>query len=286
MVALPKRKYELSVTTQGPLYPPSEICDFAGNFIVVGIITELSNDATVASNWGAAIVSADSPVPPFGARLPYNIVKRIDLSAPGSDADLMLYTLPLPLPCNNYPMVFAPQQRPDAHSINRPKLPLNQAVPDYRVEDGRQYVSPITLGDWLKARGELSVEIDQDGVHVLFELEMSGLVPLSLYTVMSLREHDLRPDGPTRPGPLGIPNCFVTDSCGTAHYRARMPNPFPEPGTGNRIQNVIVLFMSTEASYGGAIGLHGLGGDIHAHLKIKHHRSFDEFVTRSLTGAG
>ena len=36
--------------------------------------------------------------------------------------------------------------------------------------------------------------------------------------------------------------------------------------------------MSSRQSYGGAIGLYGLGGDIHAHLKLKV-RSFDEFTT-------
>jgi hypothetical protein len=38
--------------------------------------------------------------------------------------------------------------------------------------------------------------------------------------------------------------------------------------------------MSTQASYGGAIGLHGLGGDIHAHLKIKH-PAFNDLITRA-----
>lgn len=280
MVSSPSSTYELSVTTQGPLYPPSEICDPDGNFVVVGMLNEEVGDAKVSTRWGAAIVRASSPMPPFGDRLPYDIIRFIDPENPGPDANLILHTLPLPLPCNNYPMLFAPEQCPQAHSIVRPRRPLHEGVPDYRVEDGRQNVNPITLGDWLKASGHGTVEVEPNGTHALFSLEMKGLVPLSLYTVMSLRRHDLRRDNPTRPGPLGIPNCFTTDAHGSATYQARLPNPFPASSGGNRIENLVVLYMSTQASYGGAIGLHGLGGDIHAHLKIKH-PAFNDLITRA-----
>ena len=47
---------------------------------------------------------------------------------------------------------------------------------------------------------------------------------------------------------------------------------------GNRIVNVVVLWMSRQTSHGGAIGIYGLGGDIHAQLKLRG-ASFHEFET-------
>ena len=97
---------------------------------------------------------------------------------------------------------------------------------------------------------------------------------------MSLRQRDLDPLGPTRPGPLGVPNVFITDGRGDGRYRAVLPNPFPAadaPGA-NRIVNVVVLWMSYQMNRGGAIGWFGLGGDIHAQLKLRT-ASFAEFET-------
>ena len=47
-----------------------------------------------------------------------------------------------------------------------------------------------------------------------------------------------------------------------------MPNPFFSATGANRIINVVVLWMSQQMSHGGAIGYYGLGGDIHAQLKL------------------
>lgn len=109
---------------------------------------------------------------------------------------------------------------------------------------------------------------------------MSDLVPSSLYTVMSLRENDLNPSVISRPTPLGVPNVFITDRHGNGTYEAELPNPFPTADREgrNRIINIIVLFMSSQMSYGGAIAHYGLGGDIHAHLKLKEPK-FSQFET-------
>ncbi|MFF3601655.1 hypothetical protein [Kitasatospora indigofera] len=275
------RTYDLSVTTQGPLYPPSEIVDENGDFVVIGRINRPGPDGGTLAHWGSAVVSAGSPVPPFGRHLPYTIVRELDQALAPEDAATALYTLPLPLPCNNYNMLFAPEQRPDAHAVERPSFPLHQApIPDARFEDGLKVREPIRLGQWVKARGQLEVSLSADRRSAHFSFAFTGLIPDSLYTVMSLREHDLDPDGPTRPGPLGIPNAFMSDQMGMAHYRATLPNPFPEAGTpgANRVINVIVLWMSYQQNYGGAIGHFGLGGDIHAQLKLQG-PSFAEFTT-------
>jgi hypothetical protein len=114
------------------------------------------------------------------------------------------------------------------------------------------------------------VSLRSGGRAAEFRFEFADLIANSLYTVMALRELDLDPVGPTRPGPLGVPNVFVTDERGDGTYRATLPNPFPAASErSNRIVNVVVLWMSYQRSYGGAIGEFGLGGDIHAQLKLK-----------------
>jgi hypothetical protein len=278
------QSYELSLTTQGPVYPPSEVMNADGDFVVIGRINRPDGAGGVRTDWGRAIVGADSPLPPHGDRSPFRIVRELPDVLDSADNDMVLYTLPLPLPCNNYPMLFAPDQRPDAHAIVRPSYPFHQVpIPDLRLEDGPRVTDPITLGQWSQAQGYLEVTLVDRSTAAEFSFEFSGLIPDSMYTVMSLREYDLDPppNGPGRPGPLGVPNAFMADRSGKGIYRARMPHPFPEPGGPiRRIMSVVLLWMSYQQSYAGAIGFFGLGGDIHAQLKPKE-RVFDEFITTS-----
>ncbi|CUH50806.1 hypothetical protein [Shimia marina] len=156
--------YDLSVTTQGPLYPPSEIMDEDGNFIVIGAINH-SIDDRVEANWTGAIVSPESTVPDFGEKAPYKILELFspDIPLPLHLADKVLHTLPLPLPCNNYPMVFAPQQYPDANSDVRPSYPFHEApIPDRRPEHGRQLQRPVKLHDWIQAQGKLRITLEDE----------------------------------------------------------------------------------------------------------------------------
>ncbi|AHG20886.2 hypothetical protein Z042_15710 [Chania multitudinisentens RB-25] len=259
--------YELSITTQGPLYPPSEVIDKNGDFVVIGTLPQEGE-----RNWGMAIVDKKTPVPTFGYVEPYLIKKDLSNASIKELSDIELFTLPLPLPSNNYPMVFAPEQCPNAGEVVRDSCSLNQAyISDYRESDGRRKINKITLADWVKAEGTLTVTVADNSRSARFDFVFSHLIPNSLYTVMSLRENDLNPAMLSRPGPLGIPNVFVTDEHGSASYWAILDNPFPSnvDEDANRIINVVVLFMSSQQSYGGAIGLYGLGGDIHAHLKLK-----------------
>ncbi|WP_255955367.1 hypothetical protein [Streptomyces odontomachi] len=280
---MPTRTYELSLTTQGPTYPPSEVMNEDGDFVVIGRVNRPGPDGSVRSEWGSAIVAPDSELPPHGQNAPFRIVRDLpDVLSP-ADQDMVLYTLPLPLPCNNYPMLFAPEQCPQAHSTQRPSYPFHEVpIPDLREEDGRRVTEPVTLGQWVQAQGWMEVATVHGGHDAEFRFEFSGLIPDSMYTVMSLRENDLAPApaGPFRPGPLGIPNVFFADAAGKGHYRATLPNPFPAPGAPGprRIVSVVLLWMSYQQNYGGAIGFHGLGGDIHAQLKLRE-PSFQEFTT-------
>jgi len=273
--------YDLTVTTQGPTYPPSEVMDKNGNFIVIGILNLSDSNNELYQKWGAAIVDKKSVLPKFGENAPYMILKFLDLSNV-KEMDMDLYTLPLPLPCNNYPMIFAPDQVAEPLLVRRKSLPFHLAyIPDLRPMDGRKLSHPITLGQWIKAQGRLKVLISNDLRSATFSFDFHNLIPNSLYTVMALREHDLDPLHLSRPSPLGVPNVFITDKSGDANYEAIMPNPFSiekEYEKRNRIINVIVLWMSSQMSYGGAIGHYGLGGDIHAQLKLKT-KSFMELQT-------
>ena len=273
-----KRQYVLTVTTQGPLYPPSEVWDQEGNFVVIGMINKRNGDNHVSPTWGAAIVSPQSELPHFGSLAEYDIVSDLDLTDLGEYGDRPLYTLPLPLPCNNYEMLFAPQQKADSKDIIRDSLPLHDAVPDFEPEHSRQNPQPITLNQWIKAEGCLVVETLNNQHDARFSINFKHLIPNSLYTVMALRENDLDPLNPTRPGPLGVPHCFVTNEYGCATFKSIMQNPFPIE-EGNRIINIVVLYMSSQCANGGAIGIYGLGGDIHAQLKLTA-ASFQEFNTK------
>ncbi len=272
------RRYTLDPTTQGPLFPPSEVVDADGNFIVVGAVARPGG-----VGWGRALVARDTPVPPFGTVIPHRILTELHDPLTADEAATVLHTLPLPLPANNYPMRFAPEQAPDANSHQAPSYPFHAApIPDLRPEHGRRLQEPVTLGAWLAARGDLTVTLAEDRRSAEFAFAFEKLIPESLYTIMSLRAGDLDPARLTRPGPLGVPNVFVTDREGRASYRVDMPDPFPpaDRPDGNRIVNVVVLWMSRQTSHGGAIGLYGLGGDIHAQLKLRA-LSFQEFETRA-----
>lgn len=278
-----KISYELSLTTQGPLYPPSEVMDEDGNFVVIGMLNREADNGMVKTEWGRAIVSPDSPLPPFGERAPYTIIKDFSTKMSSSLGEKALYTLPLPLPCANYPMLFAPEQYPGSNDEQHQSYAFHEApIPDAQPEHGRQLDGPVRLKDWMRAQGSLTVTVTPNKIAADFDLDFSGLLPNSLYTVMALRENDLNPKAPTRPGPLGIPNVFVTNQNGTACFHARLPNPFPKPGAThtNRVVNIVVLWMSYQMNHGGAIGRYGLGGDIHALLKLRE-PSFQEFQTHN-----
>ncbi|WP_249402400.1 hypothetical protein [Streptomyces sp. YIM 121038] len=256
--------------------------DSEGHFVVVGRIHRTAPDGSVGSPWGAALVHKDTPLPSFGQRLPYRIVRELSTPLSTADHDVILHTLPLPLPCSNAPMVFAPEQLSHPGCVQRPSYPLHQVpIPDLRPADGPKVTEPIVLGQWLRAYGEVRAQLTDRGRKARFSLDLEGLIPDSLYTVMSLRRSNLTPPTPTRPGPLGVPNVFVTDRKGRGTYTAELPDPFPPPDSTSapdRIINIIILWMSYQQNYGGAIALFGLGADIHAQLKLPD-AGFQELVT-------
>lgn len=139
-------------------------------------------------------------MPGFGVNLPYQIAHELAPELAPEDAALVLHTLPLPLPCNNYPMLFAPEQCPGAAAMRKPSYPFHQVpIPNLRESDGLKLRRPVTLGQWVAARGRLRVSLTEDERSARFDFSFTGLIPDSLYTVMSLRQHDLDPARLSRP---------------------------------------------------------------------------------------
>ncbi len=100
----PSISVALTGTTQGPFWPPSEVMDQDGNFIVVGgfILTEVSPAKIVPiPNERGVIVSKNTKPPltdgkedfsnPLGA--PYQIVRELDLGPNGKDWTLRPHSL-------------------------------------------------------------------------------------------------------------------------------------------------------------------------------------------------
>jgi len=100
----PVFRVQLNPSTQGPFWPPSEIMNEEGDFIVVGgfLLREVAPGQVVPlPNEKGAIVSKDTVPPlrdgreefsnPLGA--PYRIVRELDLGPGGRDWDLRPYSL-------------------------------------------------------------------------------------------------------------------------------------------------------------------------------------------------
>lgn len=121
MPELRSQKYRLAATTQAAL-PPAEVMD--GRVILSWLAWCGDNGL----QWRSVIVSPDSPLPAFGEVAPYNILCDLEKMPQDALKDIILHTLPLPIPMNNYRMVFAPEQRPQANNEIRPGLPLMKAI--------------------------------------------------------------------------------------------------------------------------------------------------------------
>ena len=93
----------LTTLTQGPLWPPSEVADEHGNFVVIGgfILKETSAGKVEAlPNLKGVIVSKDTVPPLKNGRedysnllgAPYDIVRELDLSKNSKDRDMILFS--------------------------------------------------------------------------------------------------------------------------------------------------------------------------------------------------
>lgn len=114
---------------------------------------------------------------------------------------------------------------------------------------------PITLGDWLKARGTLRIVCPVDAppsVHI----KMSGLIPNRFFTLLEWFKPG--PEVPffVTPGIFGgIPGTLTSDEEGNAEYRAVLNAcpPMSPDETGHPAFALVVALQTDHQSHGGAI---------------------------------
>lgn len=128
-------------------------------------------------------------------------------------------------------------------TLETDQMTLSQAEPS----------APITLGDWLKARGTLTITCPVDGparVHA----SMTGLIPNRFFTFLEW----FRP-APGSPFVLvpgifgGIPGTVASDEDGNAEYSAilNICPPMSVDDTDHRLMNVVLVLQTDHQSYGG-----------------------------------
>ena len=140
---------------------------------------------------------------------------------------------------------------------------------------GERRHKPITLRDWLRARGQATITLTRYDLAVSaytagrFDLVLSHLLPHAVYITFAIRQASFLPATHPYyrlPDPLGMPNVFVTDGQGNARVSYEMPNPFPDPNNDPKFLRVIGLAVSYKSDYqnwGGRNGLLGPGVGVH-----------------------
>lgn len=331
----PSVTIELPVVTQGPFWPPSELVDKDGNFIVVGnIMTGIAPGIFVPVPNQAVLVSKET-VPPldangvedpdnwFGAA--YKVIRPLDLRPGSPDLEIVLYSNsfgPVAGPHGKAPRI--PRAGESTYNLNgdlevckevfpadsqrfnytRPSFPLHK-VPvlgfqgdqvAYDVNTGQPFdpqtatncpfpncpgedpvderrEDPITLGEWLKAKGEVKITLTRFNqqlnayTHARFDFELKNMLPNSLYTIWAIRLRTLPALGRRDIDPLSVPNVIVTDANGKGEGSFEVRNPFPDPATdirGRRIIGLSIVYHSDHQTWGACFDRFGPGVGAHA----------------------
>lgn len=334
----PSLVMDLPVTTQGPVWPPSEVANKDGNLVLVGnLLTELSPGINGLVPNQAVIVDKNT-VPPlndegiedidnwFGAT--HRVVRQLDLSRGSPDLDMVLYSLSMGPGISSSGNPRIPMVGDSNYNLNgdtpvcrdifpnslsaqyfRPSFPLHR-VPvlgfqgdgvAYNTTTGAPYdpmtasddpscaaqgcpgedavdsrpTKPITLGDWLKARGRLSIRLTKPNAegqftHARFRITMRKMLPNSLYTVWVVRPRQIPIPGVYERrdiDAIALQNVIVTDADGRGVGVFDVPNPFPDPETdsrGLRIIGLSVVYHSDHQTWGNCFARFGPGVEVHA----------------------
>jgi hypothetical protein len=134
--------------------------------------------------------------------------------------------------------------------------------------------APITLGEWLKAKGTVKIELTQPNhkgqfTHAKFTVDVNNLIPNAVYTVWAARPRLVPMPGVWKRhhvNPIMIPNVVVTDANGHATREFEVPNPFPDPATDVQRQRIIGIAMHFHSDYqnwGACFSRFGPGVDVH-----------------------
>jgi len=161
----------------------------------------------------------------------------------------------------------------DANASTGPGCELTGCPGEDIVDQRRR--SPITLGDWLNAKGRLKIQLTRFDkkkgayTHARFTFKVRDMIPEALYTIWALRPRRIPIPGvyDRRPGdPLGTPNVIYTDSKGAGQRSFEIENPFPDPATdihGRRIFALGMIFHSDYQNWGACFSRFGPGVDLH-----------------------
>jgi hypothetical protein len=345
---------DLPVATQGPLWPPSDLTNANGDFLVVGFsLATLGGVPGIPLFDQAVLVSKDS-VPPLdenGDKInnnwflaSYDVIRPLNLSPGSPDLDMVLYALSIGPPEDGTTIPRVPAVGDSAYNLYTDQLPCQEVFPSSSqlpvygrqryalhevpiwgfqgdgfaldVHTGDPYVpnnhngpgcgsgcpgeevldyrpqrEPITLGDWLAARGTVRISLtDFDRVQggytaADFNFKFRNLVPSSVYTVLTIRPRRIPgSDFFPQADPLGLPNILISDRAGNAEATLHEIHPFPDPANdplGHRVIGVIVAYHPDYKNWGACGGLFATGVDIHTHFNslIKGNLDFTPFVT-------
>jgi hypothetical protein len=133
--------------------------------------------------------------------------------------------------------------------------------------------TPITLGEWLKAKAEVTITLTRFNEQVdaytaaRFEFKFKDMLPNSVYTIWAVRLNAMLPHPEERlPTPCGVPNVVTTDDKGNATFSTELMNPFPDPATdqqGMRVMVLAVIYHSDFQNWGSCPAHFGPGVDVH-----------------------
>jgi hypothetical protein len=125
---------------------------------------------------------------------------------------------------------------------------------------------PVTLGDWVRARGEMEVTLTRYDHRVKaytaarFKFKLRNLLPRSLYTFWALRQSVFTFGH--LPGPYGLPSSVMTDDDGNAEYTVELNNPFPDRAkdpNGHRVVGVEMEYHPDQQNWGACGERWGIG---------------------------
>jgi hypothetical protein len=328
----------LPVSTQGPFWPPAEVTDENGDFLLVGqVLEEVAPGQTVFVPNQAVVVSKDT-VPAlrsdgvedadnwFGAG--YDVIRPLDLRRGSPDLDTVLWALsfgPYDHPSGapripaegdsafnlNKDLVVCADAAPASSqrsAFRRERVPLHLVpIPGFQGDgvvkdpdtgessdpmsatgcgqprcpgedevDVRAVETPITLGQWLRARGRVKIQLEnfdrQRGgfTHARFTFKMRDLIPYGLYTVWGVRLRTVPIPGVFERrdiDPLATPNVIAADENGNATASFLVEHPFPDAATDTRGLRIIGLSLVWHSDYqtkGACFSRTGPGVDVHA----------------------
>jgi len=126
--------------------------------------------------------------------------------------------------------------------VTRAALPfITNAAVTAQSQAAPDQPDPITLGDWLKASGNMRVSCEEDGTAEI-KIKVHDLIPHRAYTVWAMWHLS---DGRIFPQPFGgAPNGYITDEEGEAEYE-RTLNFCPLEAARNGIDNNRLLSIIT-----------------------------------------